>query len=421
MDCRPLPPVAHGHLPKGPNMKIPAGAVWWIVVLCVMACRNEEGPEFYPKAPSSRVVQSEKGPMDLNEAKPGAPRPGNLEKRTIQSVRLPGGEFTLVVTIGQFGAKLSETNSKWWGGVKGPDGRIYGIPYSATDILIIDPRTDRATRSTMGEKLKGGSKWASGCLGPDGKIYAVPYHASTVLIIDPIAGTATQTDFGLDLNDKAKWAGAVLGLDNKIYALPRNARDILIIDALAGTAIRSDMGARLRGSHKWSGGIRAGNGRIYGIPRNARDILIIDPASGTAVRDDLGANLTRRHKYAEGILAPDGKIYAIPYSQSPEVLIIDPIKNSAALRNLGPNLSGGGWSEAILGPDGNIYAVPYTASDLLVINPEAGTATRIPLEGVVPTSTGKWVTGERINNKVYGIPYGAQKLIQVEFIGPDSP
>lgn len=34
------------------------------------------------------------------------------------------------------GATLSGSN-KWFGGVLGPDGKIYGIPYNSTDILII--------------------------------------------------------------------------------------------------------------------------------------------------------------------------------------------------------------------------------------------------------------------------------------------
>ena len=34
------------------------------------------------------------------------------------------------------GATLTDT-SKWYGGVLGPDGKIYGLPYNATDILII--------------------------------------------------------------------------------------------------------------------------------------------------------------------------------------------------------------------------------------------------------------------------------------------
>ena len=34
------------------------------------------------------------------------------------------------------GATLTGT-SKWYGGVLGPDGKIYGMPYDSTDILII--------------------------------------------------------------------------------------------------------------------------------------------------------------------------------------------------------------------------------------------------------------------------------------------
>ncbi len=319
------------------------------------------------------------------------------------------------VTVGKFGAGISGTESKWWGGVRGPDDRIYGVPFSADNILIIDPVTNTATRRTMGASISGSGKWASGCLGPDGKIYCVPYNAREVLIIDPIAGAAVRTDFGLDLSDNAKWAGAVLGEDNRIYCIPRNSKDILIIDPLAGTATRSTMGANLAGSNKWSGGILASNGKIYGVPRDSSDILIIDPASGTASRGRLGAALTDSHKYAEGILAPNGKIYAIPYTNSPAILIIDPRTDTASLSTMGANLSGSGWSEAILGPDDRIYAVPYTASDILVIDPASGAASRTPVPGVGRTSTGKWVMGDLVENKFFGIPYGSEEIILVEF------
>ncbi len=322
----------------------------------------------------------------------------------------------IAVTIGKFGADISGTEAKWWAGVRGPDNRIYGIPYGADDILIIDPAADTATRRTMGASISGSSKWASGCLGPDGKIYGVPYDAPDVLIIDPIAGTAVRTDFGLDLTGDAKWAGAVLGADKKIYCIPRDSPDILIIDPATGTATRSTMGADLAGSNKWSGGILAANGKIYGVPRDAQDILIIDPASGRASRSSMGAALTSSHRYAEGILAPNGKIYAIPYTDSPAILIIDPVAGTASLSTMGANLSGSGWSEAILGPDGKIYAVPYTAADILIIDPATGTASRRSIDGVGPTSTGKWVMGDLVGNKFYGIPYGAEDIIRVELV-----
>ncbi len=56
----------------------------------------------------------------------------------------------IYVSIDTFGASIPETNAKWWGGVKGPNGKIYGIPYDADDVLIIDPATNTAKRSSMG-------------------------------------------------------------------------------------------------------------------------------------------------------------------------------------------------------------------------------------------------------------------------------
>jgi hypothetical protein len=65
----------------------------------------------------------------------------------------------------------------------GPDGKIYGIPYNATDILIIDPIAGTATLSAMGATLSGSDKWVGGVLGPDGKIYCIPYNATDILIM----------------------------------------------------------------------------------------------------------------------------------------------------------------------------------------------------------------------------------------------
>jgi hypothetical protein len=320
------------------------------------------------------------------------------------------------VTIGKFGASISGTEAKWWGGVMGPDNKIYGIPFNAADILIIDPLTNTATRSTMGANISGSNKWASGCLGPDGKIYCAPFSAPDVLVIDPVAGTAVRTNFGLDLSGSVKWAGAVVGADNKIYFIPRNSTNILIIDPATGTATRSNLGADLTGSNKWSGGILAVNGKIYGVPRDALDILIIDPAAGTASRSNLGAAFTNSHKYADGILAANGKIYAIPWTNSPAILIIDPETNTASLNTMGANLSvSSGWSEAILGPQGKIYTVPYKTSDMLIIDPATGTATRSSIPGMEPSSTIKWIAGDIINNKFYGIPYESEEIILLEF------
>jgi len=84
-----------------------------------------------------------------------------------------------------------------------------------------------ATRTAMGADLTGSDKWYGGVLGPDGKIYGIPRNATDILVIDPVAGTATRTAMGADLTGSDKWYGGVLGPDGKIYGIPLTATDIL--------------------------------------------------------------------------------------------------------------------------------------------------------------------------------------------------
>jgi hypothetical protein len=141
------------------------------------------------------------------------------------------------------------------------------------------PFRSSATRSALGATLTDSGKWYGGVLGSDGKIYGIPYNAPDVLIIDPVAGTATRSALGATLTDSDKWVGGVLGPDGKIYGIPVNSTDILIIDPVAGTATRSALGATLTDSGKWYGGVLGPDGKIYGIPVNATDILIINNQS----------------------------------------------------------------------------------------------------------------------------------------------
>ena len=72
---------------------------------------------------------------------------------------------------------------KWYGGVLGPDGKIYGIPCNSTSVLIIDPVAKTADTTTIAGLSADTDKWFGGVLGPDGKIYGIPYNSTSVLII----------------------------------------------------------------------------------------------------------------------------------------------------------------------------------------------------------------------------------------------
>ena len=81
--------------------------------------------------------------------------------------------------------------SRWSGGVLGPDGGIYGIPYDAQHLLRIgDPSADSSVPTAVVDgaehsRLVGGGKWSGGVLAPTGKIIGVPHNSRFLLIIFP--------------------------------------------------------------------------------------------------------------------------------------------------------------------------------------------------------------------------------------------
>ena len=88
--------------------------------------------------------------------------------------------------------------SKWYGGVLAPNGKIYGIPFTSTTVLEIDPATN--TTTTFGS-LSGATKWSGGVLAPNGKIYGIPRNSTSVLeILTEIIGLPTNMPLSRHLN-----------------------------------------------------------------------------------------------------------------------------------------------------------------------------------------------------------------------------
>jgi hypothetical protein len=124
--------------------------------------------------------------------------------------------------------------------------------------------------------------WIGGVLGPDGKIYGIPSYASDILVIDPLAGTATRTAMGANLTGTYKWIAGDVGADGRIYGIPFNTQDVLAIDTVTGTATRSNFGLGPAAFLDWNGGAVAPDGRVFGIPRSNRDVLVIDPGDASS-------------------------------------------------------------------------------------------------------------------------------------------
>jgi hypothetical protein len=138
---------------------------------------------------------------------------------------------TQTVSSTLVGATLSGS-AKWSGGVLAPNGKIYGIPRNATQVLEFDPATNTST--LVGATLTGTNKWIGGVLAPNGKIYGIPFSATQVLEFDPVAGTSTLV--GATLSGGGKWSGGVLAPNGKIYGILFNATQVLeILNAPANT------------------------------------------------------------------------------------------------------------------------------------------------------------------------------------------
>ena len=104
---------------------------------------------------------------------------------------------------------ISPVSSDCEGGVLATNGKIYGIPRTATSVLIIDPNDNTIDTTTL-SGIPTGNNWTGGVLAPNGKIYCIPYDSDKILVIDPINNTLSYlSDVGIT-SGGGKWIGGVL-------------------------------------------------------------------------------------------------------------------------------------------------------------------------------------------------------------------
>ncbi len=301
------------------------------------------------------------------------------------------------LTIDSFGS-LTGTH-KWFGGVLATNGKIYGIPFTSTTVLEIDPINNTAT--TFGS-LPSGQKWIGGTLANNGKIYGIPFNTTSVLEIDPV--NQTTNTFG-NLSGTGKWGGGILAPNGKIYAIPYNSTTVLEIDPVNQT---TNTFGNLNGTGKWHAGVLAPNGKIYGIPSLSESVLEIDPDNQTV--STFGSLGTDGGKWFSGVLASNGKIYGIPLS-STAVLEIDP-DNQTAVTFGSLSSDTDKWRGGVLAPNGKIYGIPHAASTILEIDPINQSVNTL---GNVSTDGSKWYGGVLApNGKIYAIPRSSESILEID-------
>lgn len=222
--------------------------------------------------------------------------------------------------------------------LQGLDGCIYGMPYTATGVLRIDPKNDSV--EILGNFPHGGWKWHGGLLAPQtGVIYAFPAHSNQVLCVD--------SNVDNDIRQDNEW---------RVRTIPiqRHPDDTDSAD--------------LR--YKWLGGSYGADNCIYGMPSDATTILRIDPIKNEATTfGKIGAS---RNKFQGGVLSSiDNCVYAVP-ADADCVLKIDTDPNTPlGIDYIGEGFQdvGDKWQGAFVGSDDRIYAIPENIDHVMVITP----------------------------------------------------
>ena len=293
-----------------------------------------------------------------------------------------------------------------YGGVLGPNGKVYVIPFNTTFLVsVIDPVTNGYTSNDVSGacQLYGG-----GVLAPNGNIYLVPLVATTVGLINTTSNTFTSNSVSGTIGGGTfRYSGGVLAPNGNIYCIPREATSIAVITPNLNTV--STFGSS-PGNSAYLSGCLGPNGKIYCIPYTATSVGVIDPNLNTFTTTSISGTAPGGGAYVSGCLAPNGKIYCVP-ANATSVGVIDPVENTFTIAITGTT---SGYAGGVLGPDGKIYCIPQGASAIGVIDIVANSFTTFGSAPGGPAYIGGVLAP---NGSIYCIPYGVSVPGVISFSG----
>jgi hypothetical protein len=320
---------------------------------------------------------------------------------------------------------------KWIGANLVPSGTVVGVPNQSPDVLMVDDEVPY--RDDFGATLDTEVKnFHGGVYHPDtGLVYFLPGSSEEGIgVFDPVAGTLVFSMMGLP-SLTGSWRGGVVASNRRIYCAPNTSQYVLVIDprnksgSPYGTASQVTLGATLTGSTKWAGIARADNGVMYCAANDSPDVLRIDPHDltasdlGTATRTNFGLDLSDGTKWQGIILGADGLLYCVPFF-APDILIIDPVANTAVRSALGATFSSGGskWEYGCNGPNGRIYCMPRTKAEILEIDPIGQTARLSKFGATISAGGSKWESAvQTLPGTIIGVPHDDDNLLVLTFPG----
>lgn len=297
-------------------------------------------------------------------------------------------------------------NYNYGGGVLAPNGRIYCMPLSATNVGIINTYNDTIDTTSI-SGLTGNFKYLGGVLAPNGKIYCIPLNATNIGIIDLATNTIDTTTISMtrypDLSGNLKFWGGVLGTNGKIYCVPRRVNYVGIIDPVNNTFDSTSITFTLNQiglvstADAFATGSLGSNGNIYFCPFAASRVMRLRTTDNSLNFIDVSNNSSGGSGRWDGsVCGPDGNVYLMPRGNA-FIARID-ISNETVSRVYDTSLGSAGWSSgAVLGLDGRVYSMPN--------NNNGASANRLlfydVLNGVGGTISANLPSGIGINSEKY--------------------
>ena len=321
--------------------------------------------------------------------------------------------FTYVASGGAVGG------TKWLGAVHTVNGKIAFIPNTASSVLLLETisGTSGGTLDTVSSiSLGGAGNQAGGVFGETGKVYGVPFNTTNVLVIDTVFLTATPTSFGISTPAAASnwWLGGCYVGGGRIICAPYDAEVILSLDTNGSTS--ATYGALTTAAGKWAGCVLGPNGKVYFIPFNSTVVMIFTPATNTVDTTTI-TGVAGASKYMGGVLAPNGKIYCIPYDAT-NVGIIDTVTDTIDVATIsGLSASTAKWAGGVLTPNNDIICIPHSVTSTLVIRVTGATATSSTFPAATFTGGGtqEWWGGVlAANGRIYTTPYNSTNIAAME-------
>lgn len=299
---------------------------------------------------------------------------------------------------------------------------IYAAPMNHRSLLIIDPSTNSYDVSSVDTDDSSPSKFAGVAAVQDTqRIYCIPQSARYIMVVDPVSLLWSKIDLPGGISAGPHWMGAVY-TNGKIYAMPTAAGGpsysaVLVFDPLTNATDVSTLTV-VPENAGWNQGAVGPNGHIYCPPSNgggSHSVLIINPFQNTTDQVSMTGVSFGYTNAAYSVTS--GLIYSFPLVDSVStMLIINPTSNTAHELPISLSSSGHRCGSTVAASNGLVYCVPLNPSYVGTFNTRTN-STSTAINGL-SSSNFKWQTGVLAGDRIYGIPWEADRVLIV-YVDPN--